>query len=209
MLIEHSLGYKYIVDDSAFAQMQQDISAFASGHFAPVVLDIISTSFEVANLPILIELFAQKQLVVIGVITEREDIKEYATLSNLALVPHTSNAEHPKHLFINKPSIIRNDIKKNEQIYAKNTDLIVLGDVLDKAEAISDKNIYIYGGSYGKIFAGIKANTEAKIFAHFFASKLVCIAGVYREFDLVPAEYYNKSVEISLVGDALEFRVLV
>jgi septum site-determining protein MinC len=199
----------FVIDNSDIDVIKQNIANLENGKYEPVVIDIIDTNFPVVDLPIIIELFAQKQLIVVGIKTTSSEVLEFARFSNLAIFPSKTNfVAKQTDLFTNRPSIIRGDVKNNEQIYVKNTDLVILGDVGSGSEVISDKNIYIYGGSYGKIFAGI-TDKSAKIFINFFATKLVCINGIYREFDKTPKEYLNKSIEISLIDNKLDFKILL
>jgi septum site-determining protein MinC len=209
--------FAFEIATNNFDNIKTEIEKLEFGTHEGVVLVFNVVSFDVGKLPLIIELFAQKQLVVVAVKTTIIEIIEFATFSNIATVDDISpsavplsspTSPQPQSLHSSRPSIIRTDIKSHEQIYVKNTDLVILGDVNSGAEVISDKNIYIYGGGYGKIFAGL-TNKNARIFVNFFATKLVCIGGVYREFDKVPKEYLNKSIEISLKDDKLDFKILL
>jgi len=181
-------------------------------NYSAVILDIANPDFAVSDLPILIELFAQKQLVVIGVRSVSEEIIQFAKFSNLAIfnkksAENTLQANNLQTTIITKkPSVVRG-VAKNEQVFAKNCDLIITGNLFDNAEAMSDKNIAIYGGGYGKVFAGIK-NKNASIFVQYFQLKLVCINGVYKKFEKIPKEYLNKTMLITLNNQKLDFKIL-
>lgn len=191
-------------------QLKQQIVDIAPGQYQAVVLDIISDEFQAADLSMIIELFAQKNLVVVGVCTTREDIREFAIFSNIALFDKETQSIAPAPRLCTldaKPTLVRTDVKNNEQVYAKGNDLVVLGDVASGAEVLSDKNVTIYGGGYGKIFAGI-TDASAYIYTHFFSAKLVCINGIYREFTKIPQEYLNQPMLITIKNNALDFQIL-
>jgi septum site-determining protein MinC len=164
--------FAFEIATNNFDNIKTEIEKLEFGTHEGVVLVFNVVSFDVGKLPLIIELFAQKQLVVVAVKTTIIEIIEFATFSNIATVDDISpsavplsspTSPQPQSLHSSRPSIIRTDIKSHEQIYVKNTDLVILGDVNSGAEVISDKNIYIYGGGYGKIFAGL-TNKNARIF---------------------------------------------
>lgn len=200
------------VVDTNIETIKNIIADFETSNYPAVILDIQHPNFTVSDLPILIELFAQKQMVVIGIRADDEGILEFAKFSNLAIFnkysTQESTEEHKlKQIIDKKPTIIYGNVAKNEQIFAKNCDLIITGDLLDNAEAMSDENIRIYGGGYGKVFAGIK-NKNASIFVNYFQLKLVCINGIYKKFSKIPKEYLNKTILITLIDKKLNFKIL-
>lgn len=104
------------------------------------------------------------------------------------------------------PLIIDSEIKENEQIYSQDRDLIIGNKVCANTEIISEANVFVYDLMQGKVFAGIKGNKKAVIFIHNFEATLVSIAGIYKKFETIPATLKNKSVNISLSGDKLNFK---
>lgn len=105
------------------------------------------------------------------------------------------------------PLIIDNEVKSNEQIYSKDRDLIIGNKVCADTEIISNANIFIYDLVQGQVFAGIKGNKKAIIFIHNFEASLVSIAGVYKKFTTIPENLKNKSVNITLSNDKLNFKI--
>src|SRR5579863_7067055 len=73
--------------------------------------------------------------------------------------------------------IIHSQVRSGMQVYAKETDLIVLGQVSAGAELLSDGNIHIYGALRGRALAGVQGNTHARIFCRTLEAELVSIAG--------------------------------
>lgn len=200
------------VVDKDIETIKNTIADFEVSNYSAVVLDIQHPNFAVSDLPILVELFAQKQMVVIGVRATSDEVLEFARFSNLAIFNQNSNPDFiaeniPKKTIDKKPTIIYGNVAKNEQIFAKNCDLVITGDLLDNAEGMSDESIMIYGGGYGKVFAGIK-NKNASIFVNYFQLKLVCINGIYKQFSKTPKEYLNKTILITLIDNKLNFKIL-
>jgi septum site-determining protein MinC len=201
------------VVDKNIDEIKQHITNLEINNYESVILEIINADFAVSDLPILIELFSQKQFVVIGVRTSSAEVIEFAKFSNLAIFSKNNNppemVKTPQ--IINKtptkPTIIRGNLPKGEQVYAKNCDLIITDDLLDNGEAVSDESVMIYGGGYGKVFAGIK-NKNASIFVQYFQLKLVCINGVYKKFSKIPKEYLNQTMVITLIDEKLNFKIL-
>lgn len=190
--------------------LQEKIQNLPMGDYDGVVLEVLNDDFEAHNLPLLIENFFQKQLVVIGIRTENSKLKEFAQFSNLAIFAENQEnqeiqSQKNTQTIQNAPSIVRENTKRNEQVYAKNCDLVLLGDLHAEAEAMSDESVSIYGGGYGSVFAGIN-NKNSSIFVNYFQLKLVCIAGVYKKFDTIPENLFNKSVVITLNNGKLNFK---
>lgn len=122
------------------------------------------------------------------------------TTSQAASVDKTSTR---KTLVINKP------LRSGQSIYAKGSDLVVIGMVSKGAEIIADGNIHVYGPLRGKAIAGASGDTQALILTTQLDPELLAIAGVYRvvETDL-PKELHNHSAKIELSGGTLKFQSL-
>ncbi|WP_010598183.1 septum site-determining protein MinC [Rickettsiella massiliensis] len=75
--------------------------------------------------------------------------------------------------------IVAQPIRSGQQVYAKNSDLIVLTSVSPGAELLADGNIHIYGRLKGRALAGVNGNQEAHIFCKDLQAELISIAGHY------------------------------
>ncbi len=93
----------------------------------------------------------------------------------------TSGAEAAAHptptLFVDRP------LRSGQQVYARGTDLVLLGGVSPGAEVIADGSIHCYGPLRGRAIAGARGDPAARILASHFGPELVSIAGVYRTFE--------------------------
>lgn len=109
----------------------------------------------------------------------------------------------PAAMIINRP------LRSGQRIYARDTDLIVIGMVSQGAEVIADGNIHVYGPLRGKAMAGARGDTNARIFTTQLDPELLAIAGVYRviEARLDPA-LHNQPVIVQLDGDSLKLNQL-
>ena len=105
----------------------------------------------------------------------------------------------PAAMVINRP------LRSGQRIYARNTDLIVIGVVSRGAEVIADGNIHVYGPLRGKAMAGAKGDTSARIFTTQLDPELLAIAGVYRVIETkLDKALYNQPTIVQLEGGTLQ-----
>jgi septum site-determining protein MinC len=104
-----------------------------------------------------------------------------------------------------KPSkIITSPIRGGQQVYAQGGDLIVLAPVSAGAELLADGNIHVYAPMRGRALAGIKGNTQARIFCQQMGAEMLSIAGHYKVAeDLRREPLWGDAVHVSLSGDVL------
>jgi len=100
--------------------------------------------------------------------------------------------------------IINRQLRSGQRIYARHTDLIIVGAVSQGAEVIADGNIHVYGPLRGKAMAGARGDANARVFTTELDPELVAIAGVYRVIETrLEAELRNKPAVVALDGDKL------
>ncbi len=111
---------------------------------------------------------------------------------------------------VHKPAmIVTRPVRTGQQIYAKDTDLILLNMVSAGAEVLADGNIHVYAPLRGKAMAGVKGNRQARIFTQCMQAELVSIAGKYRSIDQgLPQDIANKPVQIYIEQDKLMITAL-
>ncbi|HYQ37731.1 MAG TPA: septum site-determining protein MinC [Pseudomonas sp.] len=104
-----------------------------------------------------------------------------------------------------KPTlVITRPVRGGQQVYAQGGDLVVLSAVSPGAELLADGNIHVYGPLRGRVLAGVKGNTEARIFCQQLTAELLSIAGRYKVAeDLRRSPQWGKPVVVSLSGDVL------
>lgn len=98
-------------------------------------------------------------------------------------------------LFVERP------LRSGQQVYARGTDLVLLGGVSPGAEVIADGSIHCYGPLRGRAIAGAQGDQAARILTSNFGPELVSIAGVYRTFERGIAEAFaGKPAQVRLNG---------
>jgi septum site-determining protein MinC len=94
-------------------------------------------------------------------------------------------------------------VRSGQQLYARERDLVVVGDVSPGAEVIADGHVHVYGTLGGRAIAGARGRRDAAIFALELRAELVAVCGIYRTFeDGPPAAHAGRPVRISLEADA-------
>lgn len=79
--------------------------------------------------------------------------------------------------------IITQPVRSGKQIYVKGGDLLILSSVSHGAEVLADGNIHVYGALRGRALAGVRGDTNAKIFCQDLDPELISIAGHYKISD--------------------------
>ncbi len=154
-----------------------------------------------------------------SVVTETADEPELAEQQS-AEEPETSTTESGKTAAPSespttneaKPQtsrIIYQPVRSGQQIYAQNGDLIVLAQVSAGAEILADGNIHVYGPLRGRALAGVRGNTEARIFCQSLEAELVSIAGQYKISEDLQNGNWKKPAQIHLSDEKLTVKPLV
>lgn len=108
----------------------------------------------------------------------------------------------------NQPTkVVHGQIRSGQQIYAKDTDLIVIGSVGNGAEIIADGNIHVYGSIKGRAISGASGRTDTKIFCQNLQAELISIAGVYMLHEQL-GEYANSPQRIQIEDQKMVFHQL-
>lgn len=104
--------------------------------------------------------------------------------------------------------IVHHPIRSGQQVYAADGDLIILASVSAGAEILADGNIHVYGALRGRALAGVKGDTNARIFCHSLEAELVSVAGQYKVSDDFDKSLVRKSSQIFLNDQKLCFKSL-
>ncbi len=105
--------------------------------------------------------------------------------------------EPPRPVFAHKPPmVIRQPVRSGQEIYARQTDLIVLAPVNPGAQVIADGHVHVYATLRGRAIAGAAGYPEARIFCQKLHAELICIAGAYMLADDLPADRLGKAVQV-------------
>jgi len=173
-------------------------------------------------LALMVEHLHQLGMIPIGVRSNNEIIKEQAQFTGLGVFPEEdvkqrsrrepepakAEAEPVAEQGLVSAMTINRPVRSGQQIYAKDRDLVIMGSVNPGAEVIADGNVTVYGHMRGKVIAGYSGNMDATIIVKQMDPELVCISGIYRLADDIPAEFKNNWVVISQSQQAIEFQSL-
>lgn len=179
---------------------------------APLVVDIsqVSSPIDFYRLKSYIE---ETGMVVVGISgCKKNHVRQAARKAGLAIVnPATTSIQQPniqpnvKEQSAPLPTkIITAPIRSGQQIYAKNSDLVILSHVSAGAEIIADGSIHIYGILRGRAIAGACGQKNAYIFCQNLQSELLSIAGTYWLSETIPDQFIERPVKVSLHNDTLK-----
>jgi septum site-determining protein MinC len=104
--------------------------------------------------------------------------------------------------------IIADPVRSGQQIYARNSDLIVLAPVSHGAELLADGNIHIYGPLRGRALAGVNGDEKTHIFCQSLEAELVSIAGQYKISEDIDQTLWHTAVDICIEKGHLHIRSL-
>ena len=104
--------------------------------------------------------------------------------------------------------LVDRPVRSGQQVYARDTDLIVMGQVGFGAEVIADNNIHVYGPLRGRALCGVTGDARARIFCQSLEAELVSVAGNYRMLETIPEALRGRPAQIRLDGDRLAIEPL-
>lgn len=190
---------------------------------APIVIDVseITESFDFVNLKKIVE---ANCFVLVGISgCQSAEQKIAAQDAGLAVVnkgaaqqkatPIAQTKEEPTPQSIpaqvinQQTKVVRGQIRSGQQIYAKDTDLIIIGSVGNGAEVIADGNIHVYGAIRGRAIAGAAGRKDSKIFCQNLQAELISIAGVYMLHEQL-GEHANLPQRIEIEDQKIVFNKL-
>ncbi|MGF1742119.1 septum site-determining protein MinC [Vibrio profundum] len=185
-------------------KVEQAPSFFTS---APVVINIAQVDGEI-NFSQLKQGIQSAGLIPVG-ITGAKSKKAQSLASDVGFAIMSSSKPPPKApINLSPTKVIRTPVRSGQQIYAKNSDLVLLNHVSAGAEVIADGSIHIHGTLRGRAIAGASGLKEAKIICHDLQAELVSIAGNYWLSDQIDSELWKKKVMLSMSDDTLHFDIL-
>ncbi|OZI71515.1 septum site-determining protein MinC [Bordetella genomosp. 12] len=147
---------------------------------------------------------AAKQQISAGLNGDAQAVPTRAARETTAAANHTPAApQSSTALVITKP------LRSGQRVYARHTDLVIIGMVSQGAEVIADGNIHVYGPLRGKAMAGARGDTSARIFTTHLDAELLAVAGVYRVVeDRLDRNLHNQPALVRLNGDTLHIEAL-
>ncbi|MGV6989256.1 septum site-determining protein MinC [Testudinibacter sp. P80/BLE/0925] len=154
------------------------------------------------------QLLTEAGINLIGVSNWQNNLEKELVLSyNLPALGKSTSLDDimPQFRYV-KPKIIAHSVASGQTIYAKNSDLIIHGDVAQGAEIAADGNIHIYGKLLGRAMAGVNAKgTDFAIYTQHLEAEFisVCQRFVYKE--QIPIDYLLQAARIEVKANALAY----
>jgi septum site-determining protein MinC len=183
---------------------------------APVVIDVSALADKSnLDLALLLEQCKQFGMIPVGLRGGDEALRRTAASLQLALLADAPVAGNRTTLFepaeqrptaipaSAKSQLVTQPVRSGQRVYAKGTDLIVLASVGHGAEVMADGHIHIYGTLRGRALAGVRGDTECRIFCRDLQAELVSIAGHYRVNEDLDESVRGRSVQIYMRDTAL------
>jgi septum site-determining protein MinC len=96
------------------------------------------------------------------------------------------------------PMVVRQPVRGGQEVYARNTDLIVLAPVNPGAQIYADGHIHIYSTLRGRAMAGAQGLIDARIFVQKLDAELVAVAGAYVMADDIPSDRRGRPSQVFL-----------
>lgn len=191
------------IDDNRLEQQLQEVVQKNINFFQhmPVIIDLqkLYSSQENINFVDMMASLRSKGFVPVGILHGNEKQILDAVTAGLAVLPNKKSTQAPSApKRTDRSKVISQPIRSGQQVYAKNTDLIVLASVSHGAEILADGNIHVYGALRGRAIAGATGDTNARIFCHKLEAELVSIAGYYKVQDELRTVGTENGVQVFL-----------
>ena len=135
--------------------------------------------------------------------TRSTDIQAEPAQSKAAHVKASPLAGNKEPAF--RPSkVITKPVRSGQQVYAEGCDLIVMAAVSQGAEGLADGHIHIYGPLRGRALAGVKGDTNARVFCRQMEAELVSIAGYFVLNEKLRELCWKEAAHAFLEGESIQ-----
>lgn len=104
--------------------------------------------------------------------------------------------------------VVTEPVRSGQQIYAADADLVAMNVVGPGAEVVADGCVHVYGAARGRVIAGARGDTNARIFCRRFEAELVSIAGIYAVAEQMQGDLRGKPVQAFLLDGKLRIERL-
>lgn len=200
------------LDPELFQRMFRDTAAKAPKLFqkSSMVLDLQKTpgtlSQDALNeIKVAIESTGAKLLAISHPTSQQESVAHTLDIPILKDCKDSTPTIRVQHA---REVMLTNKVRRSMQIYAKNKDLIVRGDVNQGAEVIADGSIYVFGSLHGKAIAGASGDLCAQIITLSFNPELLAIAGVYVLHENIPSQHLEQRMRTYYHDSKIQFNSL-
>lgn len=98
--------------------------------------------------------------------------------------------------------VITQTVRSGQQVYSRG-DLIVLAGVSPGAELLADGHIHVYGALRGRALAGLRGNTQARIYCRALEAELIAVAGCFQVAEDIDPTLRGRPAQVFLDGEDL------
>ena len=98
--------------------------------------------------------------------------------------------------------VITQPVRSGQQIYSRG-DLIVLAGVSPGSELLADGHIHVYGPLRGRALAGLRGNTQARIYCRALEAELIAVAGCFQVAEDIDPALHGRPAQVFLDGEDL------
>jgi len=137
---------------------------------------------------------------------QQEKAAAEASLGTIGQIKKEPKKEKKAEIKPAAAKIISGPVRSGQQVYAKESHLIITASVSEGAEILADGHIHVYGTLRGRALAGVTGDTNARIFCHGLQAELISIAGRYKMKDQIqiddngPYHIYMEDDQLQVVG---------
>ncbi|VFP81995.1 septum site-determining protein MinC [Candidatus Erwinia haradaeae] len=187
---------------------------------APIIVNVSMLSSKV-NWNHIQHAILETGLSIVGVSGCRDEkLKQVIMNSGLAILNEGAIDNSYSNIYISKSipdqikgksktRLISSPVRSGQQIYAKNTDLVIINSVSEGAELIADGNIHVYGSMRGRALAGVDGDESCQIFCTHLLAELLSIAGQYWMMEQIPSNCLGKTSRLYLESGVLTLQNLI
>ena len=197
------------LEPEAFQKTFRDTAAKAPKlfHQACMVLDLAKTPQELTkdNLTQIKHAIETAGAKLIAVAHPAEGQKSVIESLNLPILTEFKTKKKEPTVQQSREVMLSNKVRRSMQVYSKDKDLIVRGDVNQGAEVVADGSIFVFGNLHGKAIAGASGDTAAQIITLNFNPELVAISGVYVLHENIPNKHLGGRVRVSYSESKIQF----
>jgi septum site-determining protein MinC len=105
--------------------------------------------------------------------------------------------------------VIDKPLRSGQQVYAPESDVVVLHQTGAGSEILAGGSVHIYGALRGRVLAGVNGDKTARIFCQALDAELVSIAGCYQLLDDTDTQLKGQPAMIRLENNKLVVEALV
>lgn len=203
----------YQFDAAAFNQQLAEKVAKAPQLFqqSPLIISLEKFASAVRpDFPSLVNLCREHGFLPLAFRDVPESLVEAARASGLSVLSASSSVQRERNKASSESKqashhpckVIERPVRSGQQVYSEG-DLVVLGAVSEGAELIAEGSIHVYGALRGRALAGVKGNTQARIFCQQLNAELLAIAGNFMLSDALQPKCWQQPGQAYLEGEDL------